>query len=242
MARDRDAAAGIVGDADVARAVHRAKIELEQMIDLTPQVMLLVDGSGSITRANLAFLRLVGTSDFREALGRKITDYFEVKDKDFFLELLSSEDGYGMREAGGSLRGCKEGIFRFTVVGIGGDSENHVLIVEDITEERARAVRDEKEHKKDAVRALAGALMHNINQRLTVITVRSKLMLMALEKNDVREEELKKGLHDIMSLTMEVAKILDGLEDQKDFVTEPYLDGLDILDLERSSGRDGGER
>ena len=33
----------ITGNEDVVRAVHRAKLELEQMIDLTPQVMLLVD-------------------------------------------------------------------------------------------------------------------------------------------------------------------------------------------------------
>ena len=159
----------------------------------------------------------------------------------FFPELLAIEGGYGTREAPASIKGCKKGIFRFTVVGIGEDSENHVLIVEDVTELKERAVRDEKEHKKDAIRALAGALMHNINQRLTVITVRSKLMLMALEKNDVRGDELKKGLEDIMGLTMEVASILDKLEDQNDFVTETYLDGLDILDLDRSRGTGGGD-
>lgn len=239
MPKNRGDAAGIASDADIARAVHRAKMELEQMIDLTPQVMLLVDGEGSVTRANLAFLRLSGTSEFQAVLGKKLADIFDVSEESFFDELLAGEGGYRMRESGATTKNGGSGTFRFTVVGIGEDSEAHVLIVEDITEEKKRAVRDEKEHKKDAVRALAGALMHSINQRLTVITVRARLMLMALEKEDVRGEELKKGLNDIVTLALEVAGVLDQLENQKDFVTETYLEGLDILDLERSSVEDG---
>jgi PAS domain S-box-containing protein len=240
MKDNRNKAIGADPDSSVARAVHRAKLELEQMIDLAPQVMLLVDEQGFITRANVALLRFLGTMEFQKVLGRRLSDCFDVAEEGFFGGLLAIEGGYGMREAAASTKGGRSGVFRFTVVGIGEEARSHVLIVEDITRQKEQAVRDEKEHKKDAVRALAGGLMHRINQRLTVITVRSRLMLMALEKDDVRGDELKKGLHDIMALTMEIAGILDKLGDQKDYVTESYLEGLEILDLERSSGKGQG--
>lgn len=147
-----------------------------------------------------------------------------------------AEAGYAARETAASIGTRGSGVFRFTLVSIGEVSEARVLIVEDITSQKERAARDEKEHKKEAVRALAGALMHNVNQRLTVITVRAKLMLMTLEKDEIRAEELKKGMHDIVELALEIAGILAQLENQKDFVTETYLDGLEIMDLEKSSG------
>ena len=237
MAARRDESPGIVADTDVARAVHRAKLELEQMIDLTPQVMLLVDGDRRITRANLAFLRFLEISDFASVLGRSLPEFFSVASPDFFDELFSAGSGYGIRETDATINGIRKGMFRFTVVAIGEESEIHVLIVEDITELKAREAQDEKEHKKDAVKALAGALMHNINQRLTVITVRTRLMNMALDKDEIPTDDLRKGLNDIAGLTMEIAGILDKLDDHQDFVTERYLDGLDILDLEKSKGK-----
>ena len=80
--------------------------------------------------------------------------------------------------------------------------------------------------------------MHSINQRLTVINVRAKLILMAAEKPETFDpEKHKKSLHDIMDLSMEIADVLEGLEKQEDFVTVEYLNGIDIMDLERSRGK-----
>jgi PAS domain-containing protein len=44
------------GDEALARTIAIAKRELEQMMDLNPQGMLLVDGSGKIARVNRAIV------------------------------------------------------------------------------------------------------------------------------------------------------------------------------------------
>ena len=52
------------------RTIERAKQELERMIDLNPQVMLLVTRNGGIVRANKALLDLevLKPSEYKEAL------------------------------------------------------------------------------------------------------------------------------------------------------------------------------
>ena len=227
----------IAGNEDVVRAVHRAKLELEQMIDLTPQVMLLVDPGGTITRTNLALLRMLGTSDFRTVLGKHLEECFAVEGASFFKDLLTM-GSYGVREARTQVRPGHEHTFRYVVIGVGGGEGSCVIIIEDISPLKALAERDEKAHKTAAVRELAGALMHSINQRLTVINIRAKLILMAAEKPETFDpEKHKKSLHDIMDLSMEIADVLEGLEKQEDFVTVEYLKGIDIMDLERSRGK-----
>jgi nitrogen-specific signal transduction histidine kinase len=218
---------------DVDRAVRRAKVELEQMIDLAPQVMLLLGADGCITRVNRAFLRMLGAESFGAVLGRRLSDCFRVEDAAFFDGLLASGGGV-TREAAASVDGGAAGTFRFTAVGLRGTSEIQVVLVEDVTDQKARAERDAKANKRDAVRELAGALMHTINQRLTVIMVRAKLMAIALDKNEIPINELKNSLNDVTDLTMEIAGILDKLADQQDFVTVPYVKDIRILDLDRS--------
>jgi PAS domain S-box-containing protein len=228
-------------DPVVARAVHRAKLELEQMIDLTPSVMLLVDAEGRVTRANLAFCRLLGAADFGAVLGRRLSEVFAVQEDGFFERLLGKSGGYGIGEAVARVGKGDPCAFRFTLVEAGSGGDARVLIVEDITREREAAEAAEKQHKVAAVRALAGALMHKINQRLAVINMRAKLLLISAGKDALQAEELKKGLGDITDLSMEVAAIIGKLDKQVDFVTETYLEGLEIMDLDRSTGERGGD-
>jgi len=216
----------------INRTIERAKQELEHMIDLNPQVMLLVDRSGQTVRANRALLELLGLPDFRKILGKSLTDLFLCEDKSFFQNLLASKGGYDVREARVALGQGNYRLMRFAVV----SSENDVsvIIVNDITAEKEHASHQEKKFKKEAVQALMGGLMHNINQPLTVIMVQAQFMQLALEKGIARPDELKQELQSIMSLIMQIADILKAVERPRDFVTQPYINGIDILDIERS--------
>lgn len=223
---------------DLGRVIETAKQELERMIDLNPMMMLLVDPNGRVLRANRALLQALELSGFDVVLGRDIWDLFPCE-RSSMTGLLDRYDGYSNREWTGTFGGHGERHLSFTIVGTGASDDPRVLIVEDVTEEKARAKNDEKEHKRAAVEALAGALKHRINQSLTVITVRSKLMLMALEKGSVDTDELRKSLQDITELALDVSQVLSDVEKPRDYVTEPYLADVEILDLKRSaSGED----
>jgi putative nucleotidyltransferase with HDIG domain len=82
-----------------------------------------------------------------------------------------------------------------------------------------------------------GALMHNINQPLTVIMVKARLMHLEVEKGRMDAPEISRNLQEIMRITMHIADMLEGVEKPGDFVTQPYLGDVRILDLNRSASR-----
>ena len=216
---------------DVLQAIHNAKLQLEHMVDLAPQVMLLVNKDGVIVRANLAFLKLLGSSDFKSVLDKNISDFFTFKDSSF-QETILSVDNYGLYEMETSISNGLTGDFSYTIVGVQNQKELMVLIIEDLTLHKKKEVQDAKDQKKSTVKELAGALMHSINQRLTVINMRSKLLLMAMESGGVfNNEEHRGSLYNIMDLSMEIAAILDSLEGTDEFSTKEYMKGIEILDL-----------
>ncbi|OGV70256.1 MAG: hypothetical protein A2283_00350 [Lentisphaerae bacterium RIFOXYA12_FULL_48_11] len=216
----------------INRTIERAKQELEHMIDLNPQVMLLVDRNGRVVRANRALLELIGLPDFKKILGKGLNDLFPCEDKSFFQSLLSSKGGYDVQEIKVIFGPQIYRIMRFAIVS--SDNDVSVIIVNDITSEKEQAFHQEKKFKKEAVQALMGGLMHNVNQPLTVIMVQAQFMQLALEKGLARPEEMKKELQNIMTLTMQIADMLKTVERPKDFVTQPYLNGIDILDIQQS--------
>jgi len=214
------------------KTIERAKQELEHMIDLNPQVMLLVDNNGKVVRANKALLELLGLPDFKKVLGRNLTAIFPCEEKNFFSNLLHNKGGYDVREIKIVLAPHRHRLMRFAVVS--SDSEVSVIIVNDVTSEKEQAVHQEKKFKKEAVQALMGGLMHNVNQPLTVIMVQAQFIQLALEKGLAKPEDLKKELQNIMTLTMQIAEMLKNVEQPHDYVTQHYLDGIDILDMARS--------
>jgi len=240
MTRSDRQARAMPADAALARAVHRAKLELEQMIDLTPQAMVLIDEDGRVTRANLALLRLLRKADFQAVLGAPLAAHFAGVEAGFFAQLQDREGALKVSETRAVPGDAEECDLRFTLVGIGGEAPVRVVLIEDVTRQKAQAQLDEKTHKRQAVQELAGALMHNVNQRLTVINVRAKMLLMALDRGEQSSsDEVRKSLSDIIDLSMDVAGILGKLEGQTDYVTEDYVDGLRIVDLDKSSGQTG---
>jgi nitrogen-specific signal transduction histidine kinase len=222
------------GNPDLAAIIERAKHELEQMIDLNPQIMLLLDAGGTILRSNKALLEMMGETSFFGVLGKNVSDIMDCGDPKFFSRLLD-EGGISQGEALVNLPSRAAHMLRFSVVGSGRESELRVIIVEDITEEKTREGEVKQAHKKEAVRELMGALMHTINQHLTVISVRAKLMSMALEKGSTDQKEFKKSLDDITNLTMKIAETLSQVREPGELRTTHYLNGTNILDLNASA-------
>jgi HD-GYP domain-containing protein (c-di-GMP phosphodiesterase class II) len=219
----------------LSKVIERAKQQLERMIDLNPQVMLLVDKDARVVRANRAFLDFVKVGAFPKALGKSLDDFFSCDDPQFFRNILKSGGGYASHEK--HVKVCNETnrMIQFSIVGPGNRTDPSVVVIQDVTDEKQREASIEKQHKKEAVKALAGALMHNINQPLTVIMVQAQMMQVAVEKGNIDPDELKKNLQDIMQLTTQIADLVENAQDANDFVTQSYSKGVDILDI-RSSG------
>lgn len=194
--------------------------------------MVLVDAQGTIVRANRAFLELLGIEDFRNVLGKSLADMFPSIDSGFFKWIYECGSGYERREATESRHNRVHRQLQFGVVRPGSDSETLIIIVHDVTEERKEAAVLEKSYKVEAVQALMGALMHHLNQPLTVLMVRAKMMSLALENGTASTEEMKSTLTDIQDLSMKMANMLKKVEESKYFQTQGYLHGLDILKID----------
>lgn len=212
--------------------IEQAKHQLEHMIDLTPQTMLLMDSGGAVVRTNRSLLDLLGLDGYGDILGKTLSELFACEDPQFFDHLLEADGGYVVRETTVSLHGSERRSLQFSVVGGDQRERAFVVIVRDTTEEREESARVEKSFKHEAVQALMGALMHHLNQPLTVISVRARLMQLALEQGEAKPDELKKTLQDIMDLTIQMAETLKKVAGANDFATESYIDGLEILDIE----------
>ncbi len=219
---------------DQGKVIERAKQELEQMIDLAPQVLLLVDRRGTVLRANRAMLAFGGFSGYGQVLGKTLDRVFVSVEPGFFDAMLRDRREIGARSVGVMRRDGLRRDVAFTLIGPGVESDVHVIMASDVTDEIAQQADLEKRHKIEAASVLVGGLMHHINQPLTVIAVTVKLMLLALEKGTFDRDEMKRQLETIMDLTLQVAGTLKQVENPSDFVTEPYIGNREILDIRRS--------
>ncbi len=216
-------------DEALARTIAIAKRELEQMMDLNPQGMLLIDTNGTISRVNRAIVDLTGVGGFDALLGQPFAAVFASGEDAFAAKILDSEGGSEAFDCHVTLPNGTVRELSFTVAGA--TAGVRVIMIADITGEKERLEDEEREHKKEAVAALIGGLMHNINQPLTVVTVTAKLMEMGLEKPAPDVEELRTNLATISDLVMQVKQMLEKVEAASDYVTEEYLAGKRILDI-----------
>lgn len=218
------------GAEDLGGVIQRAKRQLEHMIDLNPESIVLVDRRGVVLRVNRAFLTLLGVKDFAEVLGRSLTELVPTPDAGLLASVLQGATG----GEGCECRLLIGGVPRLLRITSAGAESNDVLvlIVQDVTDARRDAELVEKAYKVEAVRTLMGALMHHLNQPLTVVMIRARLQLQALEEQRSNPEEIKATLQDIMKLTMKVAEVLRRVENSSDYSTQEYIHGVDIMRID----------
>ncbi len=215
--------------------IEKAKSELEHMLDLNPQVMMLVDREGRILRANRALLSLLGEENFGSVLGRFVTEIFHCREGLDLAGMINGQAAASCRaevQSGGLTR-----VLEFQIVGSGRAGDIFVVIVTDRTADKEFESYLEKRHKKEAVHELMGGLMHAINQPLTIIAVKSQLMDIALSRDSFDIGEFKSNLSDIAGMAIQISDMLQGIASPSDFVTSHYLPGTRIIDLEKSSAK-----
>lgn len=220
---------------DINESIRNAKQQLEQMIDLNPEIMLLLDRDANIVRCNHAALTFLALPGYQDILGHSLGEFLIDAPSGFFDALLHSEEGYQSKRLTTALPSgeCRE--LGFTTVNPGHHDDPIALIISDLTEEAKKLARTEQTYKKETVQAITGALLHTLGQPLTVIMLRAQLIQLALERGNQPPDELKKSLQDIMTLSMDVAATLDRLGNASSFAEETYLEGVQMLDIAKAS-------
>jgi nitrogen-specific signal transduction histidine kinase len=186
-----------------------------------------------VIRTNRALLHLLGLKDFADVLGKDVTNLFPGIDADFFDFFRLEDSNYVTRETRVDIADSGTRILQFSAMGLNRQNDSFVLLIEDKTDRSEEAARQENLARQEAIHALMGALMHHLNQPLTVISVGARLMQIALERGDATTQELKQTFDEISSLAMNVSETLKKVNQKRDFQTEPYVEGIDILEIER---------
>lgn len=223
---------------DSQSVIERAKQQLQHMIDLLPQMIVLTDASGKVVRVNRRMLEFMGDSDFSGILQRPLFALFPEMTEEFFRTLLNAPEHTGnnmttIRNGSGEPCQC-----RFEIISSATEADLFVVMIEDITDDNTAAAEIEKNHKRDAVQAISGALQHHLNQPLTVITVRARLLQQALEQGNPDPEHVQRDLYDILSQAETISNLLVSIQAPTSYATEKYLPERheEILDINQSSG------
>jgi DNA-binding response OmpR family regulator len=77
----------------------------------------------------------------------------------------------------------------------------------------------------------AGAAAHEINQPLTVLIGMAELLMFQMEANSPHLENIE-ALHESARRISDIVKKMAQI---RQYVTKPYLDGIDIIDIDASS-------
>jgi nitrogen-specific signal transduction histidine kinase len=235
------------GDAltpELASTIARAKREIEGMIDLYPQGMILVDGDMKVRRVNQGLLTLLGYERFNEVLGKGLGEVFahhsSVTDCPVCAIIADVREGKTdpskPTELAFDIMGKGKRTLSFTIVSAEGSEGSMAALVEDVTEDTKLGEEAIRRGKMEAAGELVGALNHQINQSLGVIQGRAQLLLFVQDRGgSVANDELRRTLEDIINHTRRIADVLKKAMNLQDYVTEEYISGVKILDLEGSS-------
>lgn len=226
-----------MAEQDLAKRIEHAKQELERMIDLNPQGMMLVDSRGIVRRANRAMLALLGLGSFHGVLGHPLAKIIPAQGptSDIMRCLRSEYPAPSVEREISAGEGLTR-LIRFTAVCPGSPAEMSIVLAADVTEDQANAENLARRQKQEAMTSLMGALMHHINQPLTVILLQTHLLQLTLNKPDADRSALQQGLNQIGDLAQQIAAILQRAEHPADVATETYLGNSRILDLDRAAG------
>jgi PAS domain S-box-containing protein len=215
----------------VQNRIQRAKDQLQAMIDLNPDCMLMLDEARKVVRANRACLDLLGTHSFADVLGQPVDLLFGLDGMEALAAVFGGEGPIGMCRAEARLNG--EGrVLQFSRVGREDESDSVFLVVEDITEKLVEDVAVEQAHKLTAVRQLMGAMMHHLNQPLTVIMLRTNMLTSAVSKGRSSDEQVLKSLKEISEMSMKLASLLSKFDSCDNFEIQNYTRGVDIMRID----------
>lgn len=216
---------------NVQDRIQRAKDQLQAMIDLNPDCIMMLARDCYVVRANRSLVELVGKESFDDVLNRPVHEIFNLDGPEALADVLGGEDGYGFCRVDVIFKGNPRTL-EFSRVGGEADNSSVFVVVEDITNKLLDDLATEKEHKLTAVKQMLGAMMHHLNQPLTVIMIRANLLTSAVSKGTCSDDQVLDALQEISEMSMKLARLLSEIESRDSFEVQNYTEGIDIMKID----------
>ncbi|MDP6778850.1 MAG: response regulator [Candidatus Latescibacteria bacterium] len=89
----------------------------------------------------------------------------------------------------------------------------------------------EAERSRVLVQA-AGAAAHEINQPLTVLMGNAQILLMRMPEDDPH----RKTIETLLKSSERISGIVKQMGEIREYITKPYIDGVEIIDFDASTG------
>lgn len=216
------------------RLAKKREKQYHTLFDLSPGGIILEDLEGNIVDVNPALCNWLGYKR-KELVGKNVRMLAHPEHIPVVQDNLSQlQQGKVLKHSVKSIR--KDGTACYmdlieTKITLPDDSEGILCAVKDITDQKiAEEERLQKERMK-SILEIAGAVCHEMNQPLTVLSVVSDLLLM----NEFDRKETIEKLNIIKQQIQRMTKMTGKLMHLTRYETKEYLNGTTILDIEKAA-------
>jgi len=202
------------------------------LFELSPTGLLLEKLDGTIMDVNPAFCHSIGyTKD--ELVGKNVNILVHPDALEQVSENINQlKKGKILKHQEKSLR--KDGSICYmdlheSKISLPDDTEGILCIAHDVTEKlKAEDDRIQRE-RMEGVLELAGAVCHELNQPMTVVSVNSEIMFPDMDKKQLsgKMDVIKKEIRKMGKITRKLMHITR-------YETREYLNGRKILDIDKS--------
>ena len=123
-------------------------------------------------------------------------------------------------------------IYGYPIFGKEGKVEQVVEVHHDITDRRRAEKERINREKLNSILEMSGAVCHELNQPMQVVTGYSELLLKALSEDST----LYKQVQSIVENIERMVEITNNLQNITRYETKEYITGTKIVDIDRASG------
>jgi len=219
------------------KALRRTNEVLNNILTASPVGIGLLD-KGAIRWANGEMVRMFGFENRNDYVGKSIRIVYPNDDEyDRVFSVIKRRFQSGQPPEVDAEYRRKDGTtfvghFKMSCPDPEEPSKRAVFAINDISW-RAQAETEKLEREKvQAVLETAGAVCHEMNQPLQGITSLSETLLMNLRAEELYGPQVKR----IMDLTSRMSAITRKLMGITKYETKDYVQGIRIIDLDKSSG------
>lgn len=202
------------------------------LFELSPTGLLLEDIEGKVIDVNPAFLKWIGYTR-EELIGQHVDILVHPDELPKVADNINKlKEGKTLDHVEKSLR--KDGSVCYmelheSKISLPGGQDGILCIANDVTD-RIKAEEDKIQRERmEGVLEMAGAVCHELNQPMTVVSVNTEIISEDLDKSQIlsKIDVIKREIRKMGKITRKLMHITR-------YETREYLDGKKILDIDKS--------